>query len=121
MGPRRRVQMKGSEVLATLAGLTGTHADFYLALATGHALLDEAESGIPGARVKWVTPHLRFAESDLETMIGLLADLEAVRLNRPSHRLVRRLKATTPDMVHSLADLEVRADRLEHLDSGSPT
>lgn len=119
MGPRRRIQIDNSELLATLADLTGDHAGFHAALAAGHALLDEVEAGAVGSDVDRVITHVRAAELDLRSMNGGLASLEGVSLNRPARQLIRRFKATTPDMWTSLAGLDARARRLGRLVSES--
>jgi len=111
MGPRR-VRVENGELLATLASLTGDHADFHAALAAGHALVDEFESGNAGMDLVRLTIHVRAAELALRSMNGLLAGLDGVLLNRPARRLVRRFRATTPDMWSTLAGLDGRARRL---------
>lgn len=121
MGPKRRTEIESSELFPTLAGLAGVHADFHTALAAGHAVLDGVESGIPGADVNRVTTYVNLVESDLQSMIGLLEGLNTVRLDRLNRRLVRRLKATIPDLWSSLAGLDARARRLGRLDSKNRT
>lgn len=119
MGPRRRIRMGSGELLATLADLTGDHAGFHAALASGHALLDEVEAGAAGSDVDRVIIHVRAAELDLRAMNSRLAGLEGVSLHRPARQLIRRFRATTPDMRTSLAGLDARARRLGRLVSDS--
>ncbi len=115
MGLKRRIGIGSSELLATLADLTSDHAGFHAALAAGHALLDDVEAGVAGSDVDRVVTHVRAAELDLRSMNGRLASLEGVWLHRPARQLIRRFRATTPDMWTSLAGLDARARRLGRL------